>query len=121
MAHDQAWQDISLRWRRAAYVWQHYVWMLDLNMKCAFTTICDEYCTKGMQQWIETHPNYATRIKDHLIVLLEEIQKLMHEMVQAQYNILTFLEAIKAHVNINQKDREELLDFIKRLKQIRTT
>jgi len=27
----------------------------ELHMKSAFATICDEYCTRGMQQWIETH------------------------------------------------------------------
>ena len=95
--------------------------MLDLNMKCAFATICDEYCTKGMQQRIETHPDYATRIEDNPIVLLEEIQKLMHKTVRAQYNMLEFLKAIKAHVTIKQKDGEELLDCIKRFQQICTT
>jgi len=34
-----------------------------------------------MQQRIETHPDYATRIEDDPIMLLEEIQKLMHETV----------------------------------------
>jgi len=94
---------------------------LDLNMKRAFATICDEHCTKVMQQRIETHPDYATRIEDDPIVLLEEIQKLMHETVRAQYNMLMFLEAITALVTIKQKDGEELLDFVKRFKQIRTT
>ena len=91
------------------------------NMKRAFAIICDKYCTKGMQQRIETHPDYATRIEDNPIVLLEEIQKLMHETVRAQYNMLTFIEAITALVTIKQKDGEELLDFVKRFKQIRTT
>ena len=94
---------------------------LEINMKRAFALICDEYCTKGMQQRIETHPDYATRIEDNPIVLLEEIQKLMHETVRAQYNMLTFVEAMEALVTIKQKDGEELLDYVKRFKQIRTT
>ena len=94
---------------------------LEINMKRAFALIVDEYCTKGMQQRIETHPDYATRIEDNPIVLLEEIQKLMHETVRAQYNMLTFVEAIEAFVTIKQKDDEELLDYSKRFKQVRTT
>ena len=74
-----------------------------------------------MQQRIETHPDYATRIVDNPIVLLEEIQKMMHETVRAQYNMLTFVEAIEAFVTIKQKNDEDLVDYSKRFKQVRTT
>jgi len=93
----------------------------ELNMKRAFATICDEYCTKGMRQRIETHPDYHTRIQDNPIVLLQEIQKLMHETVRAQYSMLTHVEAIEALVTMKQNDGEELLDYVKRFKQLRTT
>jgi len=73
--------------------------------------ICDEYCTKGMQRRIETHPNYATRIEDNPIVLLKEIQKLIHKTVQAQYSLLMMHEVIKALVNVKKKDGKELLDL----------
>jgi len=106
--------------KEASKVHAERVRMLDLNMKHAFATICDEYCMNGMHQRIETHPDYATRIEDDPIVLLEEIQKLMHETVRAQYNMLMFLEAITALVTIKQKDGEDLLDFVKRFKQIHT-
>ena len=33
---------------------------LQSGMKRAYSTIFDEYCTKGMQQRIETHPDFAT-------------------------------------------------------------
>jgi len=57
---------------------------LQSGMKRAYSTIFDEYCTKGMQQRIETHPDFATQIDDDPIVLLQEIQKLMHKTVCAQ-------------------------------------
>ena len=90
-------------------------------MKRAYAMIFDEYCTKGMQQRIETHPDFATRIDDDPIVLLQEIQKLMHETIRAQYSLLTIHDAIKALITIKQKDGEDLLDFVKRFKQMRST
>ena len=56
--------------KEASKVHAERVRMLDFNMKRTFATICDEYCTKGMQQRIETHPDYTTRIEDDLIMLL---------------------------------------------------
>jgi len=35
------------------------------GMKRAYSTIFDDYCTKSMQQRIETHPDFATRIDDN--------------------------------------------------------
>jgi len=94
---------------------------LQSGMKRAYSTIFDDYCTKSMQQRIETHPDFATRIDDNPIVLLQEIQKLMHETVRAQYGLLTVHHAIKGLVTMKQKDDEELLDFVKRFKQTRST
>jgi len=74
-----------------------------------------------MQQRIETHPDFDTQINDNPIVLLQEIQKLMHKTVRAQYGLLTVHHAIKGLVTLKQREGEELLDFVKRFKQIRST
>jgi len=94
---------------------------LEAGMKQLYSTIFDEYCMQGMQQRIETHPYFATQIDDNLIVLLLEIKKLIHEMVRAQYSLLTIHHAIKGLITMKQKDGEELLDFVKCFKQTRST
>jgi len=76
---------------------------------------------KGMQEQIETHPDIAKSIDDDLIMLLQEIQKLMHETVRTQYSLLTIHHAIRALITIKQKDGKELLEFFKRFKQTCST
>jgi len=45
----------------------------------------------------------------------------MHYTIRAQYGLLTVLDAMRRLLNIRQKEDEDLLDYVKRFKQLRNT
>ena len=54
-----------------------------------------------------------------MIDLLELIKILMHDSVQAQYPLVSMIYALARVVNVKQTENENLLDYVKRFKQLR--
>ena len=54
---------------------------LEEGMSKAYAVIFNNYCTRAMQNRIEEHPDFETKIKDDPIELLHTIRLLTHDMV----------------------------------------
>ena len=88
-------------------------------MKKAYMMIFTNYCTKGIQQRVEEHPNFKGEIEDDPIKLLESIKSLTHEPVRAQYPLIAVTDSFIRWINGRQYDDEDLVDYVKRFKQQR--
>ena len=88
-------------------------------MKQSYTFIFDTYCNKTIQDRIEQHPKYESKIQDDPIELLEVIKNLMHDPIRAQYPLASMHEAVIRLINIKQYEGEALLEYVKRFKQCR--
>ena len=91
--------------------------MLDQNMSKACALIYSSYCNKMMQNRVEEHPEFETKIRDDLIALLEAIKTLMHDPIKAKYPYTSLTEAISRMLNIKQMENKSLPDYVKRFKQ----
>ena len=87
------------------------------NLIKAYGLIFSKYCTKLMQARIEEHPDFATKIDENPIALLEAIKVLMHDPVRATYHFASISETITRHFNLRQQENESLIDWTKRFKQ----
>ncbi len=92
---------------------------LEEGMNKAYALIVTTYCTRSMQSRIEEHPEFTSKIEDDPIAVLEAIQTLMHDPVRAQYPMTSMTDALCRLVNVKQADSEDLLDYVKRFKQLR--
>jgi hypothetical protein len=64
------------------------------NMVKAYGLIWDDYMTATMQNRIEQHPDYASKIKNNPVELVLVIRSSMHETVRAQHSIITLFSAL---------------------------
>ena len=85
----------------------------------AYAWIMEEYCTTSMRSRIEEHPDFNTTIRNNPIVLLETIQAMSAQTVRAQYPYISMNKALKDLQNVSQYHDEQLLDYVKRFKQLR--
>ena len=99
--------------------WRERCQGIDDGLKRAYSTIYQNYCTKGMQTRVEEHPEFETKIRNDPIALLEAIQVLTHDPIRARYPWASLTEALLRFVNMKQSDNEGLLDYVKRFKQNR--
>ena len=99
--------------------WMERSQKLEDGMKQSYTFIFDTYCNKTIQDRIEQHPEYDSKIQDNPIELLEVIKTLMHDPVRAQYPLASMHEAVIRLINIKQYEGEALLEYVKRFKQCR--
>ena len=92
---------------------------LEQNMAKAYALIFSTYCNKTMQNRIEEHPEFETKIRDDPIELLEKIKVLIHDPIRAKYPFASLTEAISRMLNLKQNESEGLLDYVKRFKESR--
>jgi hypothetical protein len=92
---------------------------LDRGLDKAYALIFSTYCSKIMQARIEAHPDYETKLKNNRIVVLEAIKSLMHESVRSQYPPATITDALCRLINAKQWENEQIMDYVKRFKQLR--
>ena len=71
-----------------------------------------------MQQRIEEHPDY-TLMLNNLIELLKAIQILMHDLVCAHYPFASMTSTLTRLLNVKQTPMENLVDYLKRYKQLK--
>ena len=92
--------------------------ILEANLKKAYALIYASYCSKVIQNRIEEHHDYETKIRDDPIELLKAIESLMHDTVRAKYPFASLTTALETLLHLKQQDNENLLDYIKRFKQV---
>jgi hypothetical protein len=74
------------------------------NLVKAYGLIWDDYMTTTMQNRIEQHPEYASKIKNNPVELMLAICASMHETVRAQHSILTLFLALTKFFTNKQKE-----------------
>ena len=67
---------------------------LEQGFNKAYALIFTNYCTRPMQRKIKEHPDFATKIEDDAIQLLEVIKTLMHDTVRSVYPMSSIVDAL---------------------------
>ena len=83
--------------------------------------IFDEYCTTTMQNRLQQHPEFASKLVDNPIETLKAIELLTHNPVRVVYSLEAITDALKNFLLARQNKRESTMDYIKRRKQIGAT
>ena len=89
------------------------------GMQAAWAILMDKWCTRTMQQRIQTHPDYTTKLKNDPIETLRAIQNLSHDPVRAQYPMQSMLDALRRWVNYKQTENQSIHDYYNEFKQHR--
>ena len=89
---------------------------LNSNLKKAYAMIFSTYCSKIIQNRIESHPDYESKIPNDPIELLAAIEGLMHDTIKAKYPFASLTLAMEMLLHVKQQENETLIDFIKRFK-----
>ena len=98
--------------------WKHDVKdYTDIKHK-AFTKLIDDYCTREMQKRLEGHPDWS-KIQNDPVLALPAIRNLMSSAVRAVYPMMTLVSRIVRLITTKQNPDEDLLDYVKRLKEHR--
>ncbi len=92
---------------------------LNQGLVKAYAVLFQTYCSTTMQNRIEEHPDYHTKIIDDPIELLKAIRTLMHDPIRARYAYSSLAESMRKFVNIRQGQDEEPLEYSLRFKQIK--
>ena len=87
-------------------------------MQRLYTDIFKNYCSRTMQQKVETHPDFNSsnadlKIENNPIRLLQVVKELVHDQVRAQYHFASGWSALKRFTNLKQEDNESLTDYHK--------
>ena len=108
---------LDIIYREEMSIYLKRVAALEANLGKAYSLIYENYCDNTMQMRIKEHPDYHSEILNNPIRLLEEIGKLMHEPIRAQFSYMSMMEAHRRLLNLRQKDKEGLLDYVERFRQ----
>ena len=90
---------------------------LEDGLRQAYSIIFDEYCTKIMQDRIQEHPEFKTKIKGNPIELLSAIKVLVYAPRRAQFPLLEWMYSMKRLLLLRQEQDESLSDFYRRFSQ----
>jgi hypothetical protein len=108
-ANEQAGMDIRYQAKLERYLNRKYT--LEQNLNKAYALIFSTYCNKMMQNRIEEHPDYESKIQDDPIELLEKIKVPMHDPIRTKYPFASLTEALIKLMNIKQLEHKGLLDY----------
>jgi hypothetical protein len=86
------------------------------NLVKAYGLIWDDYMTTTMQNRIEQHPDYASKIKNNPVELVLAIRSSMHETVRAQHSIITLFSALTKFFTYKQKEDMTNGEYLKGFK-----
>ena len=69
-----------------------------------------------MQSKLENRSEFESKIKGNPIELLKAIKEHAMSFQETKWCILTIIDALKAFINMKQKEEESLIDYRKRFK-----
>ena len=72
-----------------------------------------------MQSKLENRSEFESKIKGNPIELLKAIKEHAMSFQETKWCILTIIDALKAFINMKQKDEESLIDYRKRFKTVK--
>ena len=85
----------------------------------AYAYIMQNHCSKTMRHRIENHKDFESTIINDPVELLKAIKILIHDPVTSKYPFAILTEAINRFLTTKQQEGENLLDYVKRMKQQR--
>jgi Reverse transcriptase (RNA-dependent DNA polymerase) len=91
---------------------------LEVNMTKAYAFLWDQ-CAKAMQNKIEARTDYVTTVKSNPIELLKAIKQHALNYQEHRYEMSIILDALRALINLKQKENETLQEYTKRFKTSR--
>ena len=74
-------------------------------------------CVKELQTRVEEHKDFEATIRNDPIALLKHLSEAMNVPVKETYPLATATEVLLQLLQTRQKDKEDVLDYIKRFKQ----
>ena len=107
-------QTLDMEYQVLLKQWSDRNKMLEANMLRAYADIWKDHMTKAMQQRVEEHPEYSSKIDDNPIKLLEAVQQLMHDPSRKQFPFATVNRMYWRVLGCKQQEDEDLTDYTKR-------
>ena len=114
---DQDGLDIDYQDERQA--WRERRDRFDSNWTRAFGLIYQNYCTKAMQQRIDQHPDFDSKINKNPVELLKAIKQLTRDPVRKRYPAASMTDALARFINPRQKADTDFMDHVTYMKQQR--
>ena len=121
--------DAILRMETVKYQTKMEIWLKEtksytIAMRKLYSDILKNYCSRTMQQKVETHPDFKSadanlKIESNPLRLLAVIKELVHDQVRAQYPFASGWNALHRFTTMRQEDNESLIEYHKRFKQYR--
>lgn len=101
--------------------YKRYLARLDLyerNLPKAFALIVKNYCTSQMVIRLKEIGDYEGRVKNQVLILLDEVEKIMNQPKRSSYPFISLAEIIAGMVNFKQNDLS-VIDYKEEFKQKR--
>ena len=92
---------------------------LAVDMRAAGAKIFFNYCTRGLQDKLESEADFDKVLRDDPMKLLERIRVLMHEPDKAEEPFTSLLNATANFINIRKMENESINDYVRRFKNMR--
>jgi hypothetical protein len=89
---------------------------LEDTMNKKYSLIYLQHCNKTIQDRIDAHPDFETKIKNDPIELLKAIEVLINDLVRARYPYASVTEARTRFMTCRQLENEPLTNYVKRFK-----
>jgi hypothetical protein len=89
---------------------------LEDNMNKTYSLIYLQHCNKTIQDRIDAHPDFETKIENDPIELLKAIKILINDPVQARYLYASVTEAMTRFMTCKQLENKPLANYVKRFK-----
>ena len=90
--------------------------LFDENLRISYTMIMDS-CTNAMKERVLTDPDHKA-FKTDPVKLLNAIKQATHAPTRAVYPYGSLVEALIRWLSVKQRDDEDILEFVKRVKQL---
>jgi hypothetical protein len=94
---------------------------LEDNMNKTYSLIYLQHCNKTIQDRINAHPDFETKIKNDPIKLLKAIEILINNPVQARYPYASVTEVMPRFMTCRQLENKPLADYVKRFTRVTKT
>ena len=91
---------------------------LKVNLIRAQGLIWKSYMTTEMQDKIQQHPEYTTKLEQDPVELLKAIKEMMHKTIRLQNTVMTKFEAMKKMLNFRQEGKSNA-EYLRQFKELR--
>ena len=92
--------------------------LYEKNLPKAFALIMKNYCTTQMVIRLKEIGDYESRVKNDVLMLLDEIEKIMNQLKRSSYPFISLAETLCSLLNYKQNDLS-VVDYKEEFKQKR--